>query len=215
MKVRFNTRDMNLSRYMVSTTIIIITLLRGPHKDVAGASFLGGVAGKGRQKNLLHMADGLRIFVLRKGSGYFIAVNGKNGAVSRVLHKMPPPQVVDVSIHLPIVLRGNGKGRHPCRVSSFCLSPLWDKMSQSKGRSAALISLARHKTAILGATLLLRCGGPEGQAANLSTRGSWPWGGLSPLVALMLFARSPERGSLGAPAARLPALCSEPPLFSC
>ena len=47
MKVRFNTQDMNLSRYMVSTIIIIITLLRGHHKDVAGVFFLGGIAGKG------------------------------------------------------------------------------------------------------------------------------------------------------------------------
>ena len=106
MKVRFNTRDMNFSRYMVSTTIIIITLLRKAYKDVAGVSFLGGVAGKGRQKNLLHMADGLRIFVLRKGSGYFITVNSKNGAVSCVLHKIPPPQVIDVFINFPVVLWG-------------------------------------------------------------------------------------------------------------
>ena len=156
-----------------------------------GYLFLGGVAGKGRQKNLLHMADGLRIFVLRKGSGYFIAVNGKNGAVSRVLHEIPPSQVVGVSVDLPVVLWGNAKERHPCRVSSFCLSSLWDKMSRSKSRRAALISLARRKTAILGTTLLLRCGSPEGQAASLSTRGSWPWGGLSPLAVLVLFARSP------------------------
>lgn len=100
-------------------------------------------------------------------------------------------------------------------MSPFCLSPHWDILSRSENRSAALIFLARHKTAILGVTLLLGYGGPEGQAASLSTRGSWPWGGKAPLTALVLIARPPCWKSLGAPAVRLPALCSEPPLFSC
>lgn len=47
--------------------------------------------------------------------------------------------------------------------------------------SATLISLARHKTAILSMTLPRGGGGPEGQAASLSGCGSWPWGGLSHL----------------------------------
>ena len=83
-------------------------------------------------------------------------------------------------------------------------------------RSAALIFLARHKTAILGATLLAGGGvAARGQAASLSTRGSWPWGGKSPLAALVWIARPPCWRSPGAPAARLLALCPEPPLFSC
>ena len=89
-------------------------------------------------------------------------------------------------------------------------------------------------------SLATSSGSPEGQAANLSICGSWPWGGKSPLAALVLIARSPVSGypeksktfwgeeeqrsdcafayvrkqmirsllrrSLGAPAARLPAL---------
>ena len=89
-------------------------------------------------------------------------------------------------------------------------------------------------------SLATSSGSPEGQAANLSICGSWPWGGKSPLAALVLIARSPISGypeksktfwgeeeqrsdcafayvrkqmirsllrrSLGAPAARLPAL---------
>lgn len=83
-------------------------------------------------------------------------------------------------------------------------------------RSAALIFLARHKTAILGATLLAGVVRQlRGQAASLSTRGSWPWGGKSPLAALVWIARPPCWRSPGAPAARLLALCPEPPLFSC
>lgn len=59
-------------------------------------------------------------------------------------------------------------------------------------RSAALIFLARHKTAILGATLL------AGVVRQLRWTGrqpvhygSWPWGGKFPLAALVLIARPP------------------------
>ena len=59
-------------------------------------------------------------------------------------------------------------------------------------RSAALIFLARHKTAILGATLLAgvvrQLRGTGSQPVHY---GSWPWGGKSPLAALVLIARSP------------------------
>ena len=56
---------------------------------------------------------------------------------------------------------------------------------------------------------------PGGTGIQPVHYGSWPWGSKFPLAALVLFARPPCWRSLGAPAARLPALCPEPPLFSC
>ena len=43
-------------------------------------------------------------------------------------------------------------------------------------------------------SLATSSGSPEGQAANLSICGLWPWGGKSPLAALVLIARSPVPG---------------------
>ena len=80
--------------------------------------------------------------------------------------------------------------------------------------SATLISLARHKTAILSMTLR-GGGGPEGQAASLSDCGSWPWGGLSPLRDAGVVRSFSFRRSHSAPAPGSPHYVSGPPLFSC
>lgn len=58
---------------MVSTTIYIIPLLGGHHKDVAGAVFMG-VAGKGGQQYLFQLAAHGGISALGKSSGNLVTV---------------------------------------------------------------------------------------------------------------------------------------------
>lgn len=59
---------------MVSTTILIIPLLGGHHKDVAGAG-LGGAVGKRRQQDLFQMAGNGRVSGFGKGGRNLVPVH--------------------------------------------------------------------------------------------------------------------------------------------
>ena len=67
---------------MVSTTIFIIPLRGGLHKDAFGTG-PGGAVGKGRQQDLLQMARNGRVSGFSKGSGNFISVYLEGSRVSR------------------------------------------------------------------------------------------------------------------------------------
>ena len=84
------------------------------------------------------------------------------------------------------------KGQHLCGCCPFTFLHRGTICLEVRIRSAALIFLARHKTAILGATLLAgvvqQLRGTGGQSVHY---GSWPWGGKFPLAALVLIAHPP------------------------
>ena len=95
------------------------------------------------------------------------------------------------SIRTPLSVAKTGNASALCGRWPFAFLHLLGTNCPEVVRSATHISLARHKTALLGATLLLGVRWPGGTGSQPVHAGLWPWGGNAPLAALVWIARPP------------------------